>query len=71
MENRWILKRDGVVTNIFSSRQQAVKYFKEVLKVTLKDFDKQDKTNEYTYSIVIPKTEIIEVKERKSFLSLL
>lgn len=67
----WILIRNGEVRNVFPSRKEAVKYFKNVLKQTLKDFEKQDKTNEYDYSFKIFETEIKPVEWRESHLSLI
>lgn len=71
MKNKWVLIREGEVRNVFENRREAVKHFKELLKQTLKDFDKQDKTDEYTYPILIPKIEIKPIEERSAFLSLL
>ena len=68
---QWILIRDGEVRKIFKDRKEAVKHFKELLNQTLKDFDKQDKTNEYDYPIKIPTIEIKPIEEREAFLSLL
>ena len=68
---KWILIRNGEVRNVFENRKIAVKYLKELLKQTLKDFDKQDKSDEYDYPIDIPHTEIKPVEERPSYLSLL
>ncbi len=65
------LIRNGEVRNTFKNRREAVKHFKELLKQTLKDFEKQDKTDEYDYSIKIFETEIKPVQERKSYLSLI
>ena len=45
-------------------------YFKELLKQTLKDFDKQDKPCEYDYNIKVIGFEIKPVEERKSYLGL-
>ena len=70
-EQNWILIRDGEVRNVFKNRREAVKHFKELLKQTLGDFEKQDKTDEYEYPIKIPETEIKQVKEYKSYLSLI
>lgn len=70
-KQHWVLIRNGEVGFVFESRMKAVKYFKELLKQTLKDFDKQDKTNEYDYPIKIPLTEIKPVEERPSYLSLI
>ena len=69
-EQKWILIRNGEVRNIFKNRKEAVKHFKKLLNQTLKDFEKQDKTDEYDYSIKIPETEIKPVEERPSHLSL-
>ena len=69
-ETHWVLLRDGRVTNIFEDRHQAVKHLKEVLKQTLKDYNKQDITNEYDYEIFFPKIEIRKVTERSSYLGL-
>ncbi len=69
-ENRWILIREGVVRNVFNNRKGAIKHFKELLKQTLKDMDMQDKTNEYTYPIIIPETIIKPISERPAHLSL-
>lgn len=68
---KWILIRKGEVRNIFQNRKQAVKHLKELLKQTLKDFDNQDKTNEYDYPILIPEIEIKPVEEREARMSLL
>jgi hypothetical protein len=68
---KWILMRNGEARNVFENRKEAVKHFKELLKQTLKDFDKQDKTDEYDYPILIPETEIKPIEGRDAFLSLL
>ncbi len=70
-EKNWILIRDGEVRNVFKNRIEAVKYFIELLEQTLKDFKKQDKTNEFNYPIRIPETIIKPVEWRESHLSLL
>ena len=67
----WIFIRDNEVRKIFKDRKEAVKYFKELLKQTLKDFDKQDKSDEYDYPITIPQIEFYPIKEREAYLSLL
>lgn len=69
---KWILVRDEEVRAVFENRKQAVKYLKECLKQTLKDFDKQDNSlaNVYDYPFTIPKTEIKPVKYRDTFLGL-
>ena len=71
LKAKWIYVRNGEVREVFDSRKKAVKYFKALLKQTLKDFDKQDKTNEYDYPIKIPQTEIKPIEGREAYLSLL
>ena len=70
-KGKWIYFRDGQARGIFNSRKEAVIYFKELLKQTLKDFDKQDKTDEYDYPIEIVRQEIKPLDERDADLSLL
>ena len=70
MQN-WVLIRNGEVRNIFKNRREAVKHLKELLRQTLKDFKKQDTTDEYDYPIKIFETEIKPVYKRESYLSLL
>jgi hypothetical protein len=67
----WIAVRNYEVIKIFKNRKEAVKYFKELLKQTLKDFDKQDISDEYDYPITIPQIEFYPIKEREAYLSLL
>jgi len=67
----WIAVRNYEVIKIFKDRKEAVKYFKELLKQTLKDFDKQDTSDEYDYQIIIPQIEFYPIKEREAYLSLL
>ena len=70
-KKKWIFIRSGEVRNVFKNRKEAIKYFKEMLIQTLKDFDKQDKSNEYDYKIFIPQMEFKEVETREADLSLL
>lgn len=67
---KWVLIRNGEVRNVFDSRREAVKHFKKLLTQTLKDFAKQDRTDEYDYAIKIPSIEIKPVEEREAYLSL-
>ena len=67
----WICVRNTEVIKIFKDRKEAVKYFKELLKQTLKDFDKQDTSDEYDYPITIPQIEFYPIQEREAYLSLL
>ena len=66
----WILIRNGEVRNLFKNRREAVKHFKELLEQTLKDFKKQDKSDEFDYPFKIFETEIKPVDGRESFLGL-
>jgi hypothetical protein len=70
-KTNWICVRNTEVIKIFKDRKDAVKYFKELLKQTLKDFDKQDISDEYDYPITIPQIEFYPIKEREAYLSLL
>jgi len=70
-KNKWVLIRNGEVRFVFKDRREAVKYFKELLNQTLKDFDKQDKIDEYDYPIKVIGFEIKPVEERQAHLSLL
>ncbi len=68
---RWVLIRNGEVTNIFNNRREAVKHFKKLLQTTLEDFKDQDKKDCcYDYSIKIPEIEIKPVDNREAYLSL-
>ncbi len=71
MKQEWILIRNGEVRNVFENRKEAVKHFIELLQQTLKDFEGQDKSDQYDYKIKIPEIEIKPIKEREAFLSLL
>ncbi len=70
-KQNWIAVRNYEVIKIFKDRKDAVKYFKEMLKQTLKDFDKQDVSDEYDYQITIPQIEFYPIKEREAYLGLL
>ena len=69
-EQKWILIREGEVTAIFKNRRTAVKHLKELLNQTLKDFENQDKSDEYDYPFKIPETEIKPVEKRELYLGL-
>ena len=69
-KEKWIAYREGEAIGVFENRQEAVKWFKEMLKQTLEDFEKQDKTNEYDYKIEIKRLLIEPVKQRESYLGL-
>ena len=71
LKAKWVLIRKGEVRNVFNNRKEAIIHFKSLLKQTLKDFDKQDKIDEYDYPILIPEMEIKPVEEREAYLSLL
>lgn len=70
-EGKWIAYREGDACGVFDNRKEAVKWFKELLKQTLKDFGKQDKTDEYDYSINLPHLLIEPIKQREAYLGLL
>lgn len=70
MENRWVAYREGDACGVFENRKKAVKWFKDLLKQTLKDFEKQDKTDEFDYPIEIKRIIIEPIKQRKAFLGL-
>lgn len=70
-EQQWMLIRNGEIQGIFKNRKEAVKNFKELLTQTLKDFKKQDKSNDYDYPIKIPETEFKPIYTRETYLSLL
>jgi len=66
----WVATRDEECAGVFLDRKDAVKWIKELLKQTLKDLGKQDKTDEFTYPIQVPKYEIKSVENRKPYLGL-
>ena len=70
-EQKWIFTRKGEVRQVFNNRREAIKYFKELLKKTLKDFETQDKSYEYDYEIEIPEMKFEKLNERSTDLSLL
>jgi len=70
LKAKWVYIRSGEVRGVFKNRKEAVKYFKELLKQTLKDFEKQDKNNEFDYPIDIPEQKIVPVEKREAYLSL-
>jgi len=67
---KWIAYRDGEAIAFFENRMEAVKWFKEMLKQTLKDFEKQDKTDEFDYNIEVRRLLIEPIKQRPSYLGL-
>ena len=69
-EEKWVAYREGNGCAVFDNRRDAVKWLKELLKQTLKDFDKQDKTDEYDYPINIQHLVIEPIKQREAFLGL-
>jgi len=70
-ELKWVMMRGGKVSNTFENRREAVRYFKKILSQTLKDFEKQDKSDEFDYSFTIPEIKVMPVEEREAFLSLI
>jgi hypothetical protein len=68
--NKWIFIRNGEVRGIFDDRKEAVKYFREILKKALSDFDKQEKSDEYDYAIIVPSMEFKQIEYRATYLGL-
>ena len=66
----WIAIRNGEACGSFSDRKKAVSWIKKLLKQTLKDLEKQDKTDEFNYAIEIPEYKIKAVITREDFLGL-
>lgn len=69
-DSKWIAYREGEAVGIFKDRKEAVKWFKGLLQQTLKDFDKQDKTDEFNYNIEIKRIVIEPLVEREGYLGL-
>lgn len=74
LKNSWVIIRtinnDDRVIGVFENRKYAVKYLKQMLKQTLKDFDKQDKNNEYDYPFTINKIRMLPIEYREAYLGL-
>jgi hypothetical protein len=66
----WVALLDGEACNSFPTRKDAVIWLKNILKQSLKDFDKQDKSDEYDYDITLRKLEIKLIKKRETYLGL-
>jgi len=71
IEKKWVFVRNLEIRGIFNNRKEAVKFFKDMLRQTLKDLKNQDKTDEYNYSIEVPKMEIKPVEEREAEFGLI
>jgi len=67
----WIATRGDIVCSTFKTRKEAVTWFKELLKQTLKDYENQDKTNEFNYEISIKLLNISYVKYGPTWLWLI
>ena len=67
---KWVAIRNYDLCGVFEDRKQAVKWLKGLLKQTLKDFDKQDKTDEFDYPIELFSLSIKPVDTRKEYLGL-
>ncbi len=70
MADEWVAYRNGESCGVFKNRKEAVKWFKELLKQTLKDFDKQDKTDNFDYPIEIKRIIIEPIYKRETYLGL-
>jgi hypothetical protein len=66
----WIAFVDDKPCNSFPTRKEAVKWLKDILKQESCDYEKQDRTNEYDYNILIRKLEIRKVEKREAYLGL-
>ena len=67
---KWIAYRNQEACGVFDNRKEAVKWLKGLLRQTLKDFEKQDKTDEFDYNIEIHRLTIEPVEKRKEYLGL-
>lgn len=67
---KWVAYREGEVIGIFKDRKESIKYLKELLTQTLKDFENQDKTDEFDYKIDLRRITIEPIKKRESYLGL-
>lgn len=64
----WLATRDKIPCASFKTRQEAIKWLKVLLNQELKDFDKQDKIDDYTYEVIIKSLEIKYYQNRKVYL---
>jgi len=64
----WLATRDGEPCGSFDTRREAVKWLKKLLNQELKDFSKQDRTDEYDYPVNISRIEIKRYDERQDYL---
>lgn len=68
MTKFWLATIDGMPCESFNDRKNAVRWFKDVLKQVLKDFDTQDETDKYDYNIEFRKIEIKCFDKRETYL---
>jgi phenolic acid decarboxylase len=66
----WVCYRNDYVIEVFNTRQEGIKYLKKLLNQTLRDINKQDKSNEYNYQVKFPAIELTRVICRESYLGL-
>lgn len=64
----WLATRGSIPCGSFKTRREAVKWLKGLLKQVLKDFDNQDKSDEFDYAIHLREIKIEVHTERKTFL---
>lgn len=67
---QWVIIRGNEIVNTFKNRQEAISYFIKMLKQTLKDFETQDKTDEFDYKVELPAIKIIPIEKREAYLGL-
>lgn len=68
--NFWLATRNDIPCEVFFDRKDAVMWLKNILKQTLKDFDSQDKTNEFDYEIDLQSIKIKRWRRREPDLGL-
>ena len=66
----WIMVRNNEVVGVYNNRKEAIKHLKQMLKQTLEDINKQDKSDEFDYHIEIPHLTIEQIKKREGYLGL-
>lgn len=64
----WLATRDGQPCGSFKTRKEAIKWLKALLKQVSKDYENQDKTDEYNYEPELRKIEIRRYEKRNPLL---
>jgi len=63
-ETKWVYLRDGEVCKIFDNRNEAILYYKEMLKQTLKDMENHNYNN-YDHSIKVKEFEFKPIMNKE------